>query len=70
MEELARINGFTLDGHTVKNMVYITDMKNFAACNEVYKKYYVNSPPARSCVEVSGLPKGALFEIESVFFKP
>ena len=70
MQELARINGFEQDGDTIKNVVYLTDMAHFAEVNEVYTKYYKNTPPARSCVAVAGLPKGALFEMDSVFFKP
>jgi 2-iminobutanoate/2-iminopropanoate deaminase len=40
-------------------------MKNFAAFNAVYEKYFTLKP-ARSCVEVSALPKGVLVEIEAV----
>ena len=47
--------------------VYIIDMGEFAAINEVYGRFFTgDSPPARACVEVSGLPKGALFEIDCV----
>ena len=40
-------------------------MKNFGVFNEIYAKYFT-SKPARSCVEVSALPKGVLVEIEAV----
>jgi len=51
----------------LKTTVFITDMNNFAAMNEVYKTFFEEGTyPARSCVEVSGLPKGALVEIEAV----
>ena len=49
----------------VKSVCFITDMGNFAAFNEVYAKHFTNNP-ARSCVEVSALPKGALVEIEVI----
>lgn len=50
----------------VKTTVFITSMGDFAAVNEVYAKYFTAAPPARSCVEVSALPKGVLVEIEAI----
>ena len=50
--------------HIVKTTVYLTDMNNFAAMNEVYASYFEQPFPARSCVQVGALPKGALVEIE------
>ena len=49
----------------VKTTCFLADMADFAAFNQVYKKYFV-SKPARSCVAVKTLPKGALCEIEAV----
>ncbi len=49
----------------VKTTCYIKNMSDFAVFNEIYSKYFV-SKPARSCVEVSALPKGALVEIEVI----
>ncbi len=49
----------------VKTTCYIKNMSDFAVFNEIYSKYFV-SKPARSCVEVSALPKGALVEIEAI----
>ena len=49
----------------VKTTVFISDMNNFQALNEVYSKYFINKP-ARSCVEVSKLPKNVLLEIEAI----
>ena len=57
--------GGTLDD-VVKATVFITDLSGFAAMNEVYAKYFSVKPPARSTVEVSGLAKKALVEIEVV----
>ena len=53
----------------VKTTVFITDMGNFAAVNEVYAKYFEKEPPARSCVAVKALPKDALVEVEVVACK-
>ena len=50
----------------VKTTVFITDMGAFAAVNEIYAKYFSAPFPARSCVQVSALPKGGLFEIEAI----
>ena len=52
--------------HIVKTTVFLTDLSAFAAVNEVYARLFESEPPARSCVEVSALPKGALVEIECV----
>lgn len=52
--------------NVVKTTVFITDMGMFAAVNEVYKKYFTEPFPARSCVEVSKLPVGAQVEIEAI----
>jgi 2-iminobutanoate/2-iminopropanoate deaminase len=49
----------------LKTTCFITDMNAFAAFNEVYAEFFPGRP-ARSCVEVSNLPKGALVEIEAV----
>jgi len=50
----------------VKATVFIANMDDFAAVNEVYGEYFSTHKPARSCVEVSKLPKAALVEIEVV----
>lgn len=50
----------------VKATVFIANMDDFAAVNEVYGEYFSTHKPARSCVEVSRLPKDALVEIEVV----
>lgn len=52
--------------HVVKSTIFLTTMNDFAAVNEVYSKSFPSAPPARSTVAVSGLPKGALVEIEVV----
>lgn len=50
----------------IKTVVFVKDMNDFAAVNEVYGKYFTSNQPARSCVEVGSLPKDALVEIEVV----
>ena len=55
--------------HVVKTTIFLTDMNNFSLVNEIYGKYFGEEPPARSCVEVSSLPKGALIEIEVIAHK-
>lgn len=50
--------------HVVKTTVFLTDMADFAAMNEVYAQYFEEPYPARSCIQVAALPKGAQVEIE------
>jgi 2-iminobutanoate/2-iminopropanoate deaminase len=50
--------------HVVKTTVFLKNMNDFAAMNEVYARYFTAAPPARSTVEVARLPKDALVEIE------
>ena len=50
----------------LKSLVFITDMANFVTVNSIYEEYFPAPFPARSCVAVAELPKGALVEIEVV----
>lgn len=50
----------------VKTTAFLTDLDNFAAFNALYSDYFIAPYPARSCVEVSKLPKGVLVEVECV----
>lgn len=50
--------------NAVKTTVYMTDLKQFAAVNAIYKDWFGPEYPARSCVQVSALPLGAEIEIE------
>lgn len=50
----------------VKTTIFLTDLGNFAVVNEIYGRRFAGAPPARSTVEVKGLPKGALVEIEVI----
>jgi 2-iminobutanoate/2-iminopropanoate deaminase len=57
--------GATLE-NVVKTTVFMADLGEFAAMNEVYGEYFPTNPPARSTVEVKALPRGAKVEIESI----
>ncbi len=50
----------------VKTTVFLQDLADFHGMNEVYAKHVGETPPARSTVEVAGLPSGALVEIEAI----
>ncbi len=55
--------------HVVKTTVYLKDMNDFTAMNEVYAKYFTAAPPARSTVQAARLPKDALVEIDVIAFQ-
>jgi 2-iminobutanoate/2-iminopropanoate deaminase len=52
--------------HVVKSTVFLTNLADFTAMNEVYARYFSIDYPARSTIEVAGLPKGAAVEIEVI----
>lgn len=52
----------------VKTTIFLKDMNNFARVNKIYDEYFKGKFPARSCVEVSRLPKDAEMEIEAIAF--
>jgi len=52
--------------HVVKTTVFLKDMNDFAAMNEVYSRYFTAAPPARSTVQAARLPKDALVEIDVI----
>ena len=68
LKNLAEDSGLSL-ADAIKCTVYLVDMGDFARVNEVYKKYFIQDFPARTCVAVKDLPKGAKFEVEAIFFK-
>lgn len=53
----------------IKTTVFIDNMDDFGTVNEIYATYFTGETPARSCVEVAKLPKGALVEVEVVAYK-
>ena len=57
--------GLSLD-HVIKTNVYLADMADFPRMNQVYERIFGNNKPARACVQVVALPKGAKVEIDAV----
>ena len=53
-------------GHVIKTTVYLTDLSQFTRMNQVYEKFFSNTKPARACVQVAALPKGAKVEIDAI----
>ena len=60
--------GLTME-NVIKTTVFLKDMNDFAAMNEVYATFFTGNPPARSAVEVARLPKDVLVEIEAIAVK-
>jgi len=52
----------------VKTTIYLADLADFAVVNEIYAEYCVSVAPARATVQVAGLPKGALVEIDAIAY--
>jgi 2-iminobutanoate/2-iminopropanoate deaminase len=50
----------------VKSTVFLTDLEDFAAMNEIYGEYFTSDPPARTTIQVAALPAGAIVEVEVV----
>ncbi len=55
--------------HVIKTTIFLKNIEDFPVVNEIYGKYFDEYKPARSTVEVSNLPKGALIEIEAIVGK-
>lgn len=56
--------------HVVRTTVFLTDLGDFAAMNEVYGRYFGDTAPARSTVQVAALPKSARIEIDAIAVIP
>ncbi len=71
-EQVMKNIGFILEEaglsfqHVLKCSIFVSSMDNFARINAVYGKYFLENPPARETVEVSGLPKGVNVEISCI----
>lgn len=65
LKAVAEAAGGSLD-QVVRLGLYLTDLSQFAAVNAVMQEYFAAPFPARSTIEVSGLPKGAAFEVDAV----
>jgi 2-iminobutanoate/2-iminopropanoate deaminase len=65
LKAILEASGVSLN-HVVKTTVFLKDMNDFAAMNEVYARYFTAAPPARSTVQAARLPKDALVEIDLI----
>ncbi len=65
LESVLEANGLSM-GDVVKTTVFLADLNDFSAMNGVYARHAIDPAPARSTVEVAGLPRGALVEIEAI----
>ena len=65
IEAILKAGGLSL-GHVVKTTVYLADLNHFARMNQVYEQFFSANKPARACVQVAALPKGAKVEIDAV----
>ena len=68
MKNLLEAAGTGMD-KVVKTTVFIKEMNDFGAINEVYAKFFPSPYPSRSCVEVARLPKDVMLEIEAIAIK-
>ena len=59
-----KVEGLGFD-HVVKTTIFLMDLNDFQTVNEIYGGYFKQKPPARSTVQIAGLPKGARIEIEA-----
>ncbi|MBD3399987.1 MAG: reactive intermediate/imine deaminase [Candidatus Coatesbacteria bacterium] len=69
LDAVLRAAGSSLE-QAVKLTVFMTDLGQFAAMNEVYAEFFPETHPARSAVEVARLPKNAVIEAEAVAVRP
>lgn len=65
LEAVLNANGMTFE-NVIKTTVFLTDLSDFSVVNGIYASYFQNDPPARSCVQVAGLPGGSKIEIELI----
>ena len=62
---ILQADGLNLE-NVVKTTVYLLDLNHFSRMNQVYEKYFSKNKPARACVQVAALPKGAKIEIDAI----
>jgi len=62
---ILRAGGLSLE-NVVKTTVYLSDINHFSRMNQVYEKYFSKTKPARACIQVAALPKGAKIEIDAI----
>lgn len=68
IEAILLADGLSLN-NIIKTTVYLTDLSEFGRMNQVYEKFFVETKPARACVQVAALPKGAKVEIEAIAYQ-
>ena len=62
---ILQADGLNLE-NVIKTTVYLSDLNHFARMNQVYENYFSKNTPARACVQVAALPKGAKVEIDAI----
>ena len=62
---ILQADGLNLE-NVIKTTVYLSDLNHFARMNQVYENYFSENKPARACVQVAALPKGAKVEIDAI----
>ena len=65
LEAILMKDGLNLT-HVIKTTVYLSDLGDFSKMNQVYEKIFADNRPARACVQVAALPKGAKVEIDAI----
>ena len=65
LEAILMKDGLNLT-HVIKTTVYLADLGDFSKMNQVYEKFFADNRPARACVQVAALPKGAKVEIDAI----
>ncbi len=68
VKNILAADGLTM-ANVIKTTVFLSDLADFAAVNKVYETFFTAPFPARSCVEVAAIPKGAKVEIECIAVK-
>jgi 2-iminobutanoate/2-iminopropanoate deaminase len=69
IEAVLKASGCTF-AHVVKTTIYLADMNDFQAVNEIYARRFPQNPPARSTVQAAALPRGARVEIDAIACLP
>ena len=65
LEAILMEDGLNLN-HVIKTTVYLSDLGDFSKMNQVYENFFSSNKPARACVQVAALPKGAKVEIDAI----
>lgn len=68
VENILKAAGLSMK-NVIKTSVFLSDLNDFVKVNEIYAKFFTEPFPARSCVQVAAIPKGAKVEIECIAIK-